>query len=123
MSSFSKNWTRSDNRGVGEKIKDSVKPQGPLRPRLDSAMNRLQAQTQKMDTMLAKMREKDGTLFKKIVDAMQRHDVDAGRVLSNELAEVRKVTKMLSHARMALEQVHLRPVSYTHLTLPTILRV
>ncbi|MFY3741059.1 MAG: division protein CdvB (Snf7/Vps24/ESCRT-III family) [Candidatus Nitrosomirales archaeon] len=108
MSSFSKNWTRSDNRGVGEKIKDSVKPQGPLRPRLDSAMNRLQAQTQKMDTMLAKMREKDGTLFKKIVDAMQRHDVDAGRVLSNELAEVRKVTKMLSHARMALEQVHLR---------------
>ena len=102
MSSFSKNWTRSDSRGVGEKIKDSVKPQGPLRPRLDSAMNRLQGQTQKMDTMLAKMREKDGTLFKKIVDAMQRHDVDAGRVLSNELAEVRKVTKMLSHARMAL---------------------
>lgn len=108
MSGFSKNWTRSDNRGVSEKIRDGIKPQGPLRPRLDSASNRLQAQIQKMDTMLAKMREKDSTLFRKIVDAMQKHDVDAGKVLSNELAEVRKVTKLLSHTRMALEQVHLR---------------
>lgn len=108
MSNFSKNWTKSDNRGVGEKVRDAVKPQGPLRPRLDSASNRLQAQIQRMDTMLAKMREKDSTLFKKIVDAMQKHDVDAGKVLSNELAEVRKVTKLLNHTRMALEQVHLR---------------
>jgi len=108
MSNFSKNWTKSDNRGVGEKVRDTVKPQGPLRPRLDSASNRLQAQIQRMDTMLAKMREKDSTLFKKIVDAMQKHDIDAGKVLSNELAEVRKVTKLLNHTRMALEQVHLR---------------
>lgn len=108
MSGFSKNWTRNDSRTVTDRVKDTIKPQGPLRPRLDTAMNRLQAQIQKMDNMLAKMREKDGTLFRKVVDAMQRHDVDAGRVLSNELAEVRKVTKMLSHARMALEQVNLR---------------
>lgn len=108
MSNFSKNWTKSDNRGIGEKVRDTVKPQGPLRPRLETASNRLQAQIQKMDTMLAKMREKDSSLFKKIVDAMQRHDVDAGKVLSNELAEVRKVTKLLNHTRMALEQVHLR---------------
>ncbi|MEM2759759.1 MAG: Snf7 family protein [Nitrososphaerales archaeon] len=108
MSGFSKNWTRSDNRGISEKIRDTVKPQGPLRPRLETASNRLQAQIQRMDTMLAKMREKDSTLFKKIVDAMQKHDVDAGKVLSNELAEVRKVTKLLNHTRMALEQVHLR---------------
>ena len=108
MSGFSKNWTKSDNRSVSEKIKDQIKPQGPLRPKLDSAMNRLQAQIQKMDTMLAKMREKDSTLFKKIVDAMQKHDIDAGRVLSNELAEVRKVTKMLNQTRLALEQVNLR---------------
>ncbi len=108
MSNFGKNWTRPDNRGVAEKVRDTVKPQGPLRPRIDGAMNRLQAQIQRMDTMLAKMREKDSALFKRIVDAMQKHDADAGRVLSNELAEVRKVTKTLSHARLALEQVNLR---------------
>jgi len=108
MSGFVKNWNKTDNRGIGEKVRDTVKPQGPLRPRLESASNRLQGQIQKMDTMLAKMREKDSTLFRKIVDAMQKHDVDAGKILSNELAEVRKVTKLLSHTRMALEQVHLR---------------
>lgn len=108
MSSFSKNWTKTDNGGVAKKVRDAMKPQGPLKPRVDTAMNRLQAQIQKMDAMLGKMREKDSVLFKRIVDAMQKHDIDAGRVLSNELAEVRKVTKTLNHARLALEQVHLR---------------
>ncbi|MFQ5940509.1 MAG: Snf7 family protein [Nitrososphaerales archaeon] len=108
MSNFSKNWTRNDNNRISDKLRETIKPQGPLRPRLDTASNRLGGQIQKMDTMLTKMHEKDHTLFKKIVDAMQKHDVDAGKVLSNELAEVRKVTKLLSHTRMALEQVHLR---------------
>ncbi|MEE8133072.1 MAG: Snf7 family protein [Nitrososphaerales archaeon] len=108
MSSFDKNWTKSDNRGVEDKIRDTITPQGPLKPRLDTATNRLHTQIQKMDTMLAKMAEKDSTLFKRVVDSMQKHDVDAGRVLSNELAEVRKVTKLLGNTRMAMEQVHLR---------------
>ena len=108
MSSFGKNWTKSDHRGIEDKVRDTITPQGPLRPRLDTAANRLQTQIQKMDTMLAKMAEKDSTLFKRVVDSMQKHDVDAGRVLSNELAEVRKVTKLLGNTRMALEQVHLR---------------
>ncbi len=108
MSGFGKNWVRRDNRGIDEKLKDTIKPQGPMRPRLDSASNRLQAQIQKMDVMLGKMRSKDATLFRKVVDAMQRHDIDAGKVLSNELAEVRKSTRLLNHTRMTLEGVHLR---------------
>jgi len=39
---------------------------------------------------------------------MQQHDATQSRVLSNELAEIRKVTKMLGNARMSLEQVQLR---------------
>jgi len=39
---------------------------------------------------------------------MQQHDTSTSRVLSNELAEIRKVTKMLGNARMSLEQVQLR---------------
>ncbi len=108
MSGFSKNWVRRDNRGIDEKLKDTIKSPGPMRPRLDSASNRLQGQIQKMDVMLGKMRAKDATLFRKVVDAMQRHDVDAGKVLSNELAEVRKSTRLLNHTRATLEGVHLR---------------
>jgi division protein CdvB (Snf7/Vps24/ESCRT-III family) len=47
-------------------------------------------------------------LFRRIVDAVNKHDMDTGRMLSNELAEVRRLSKIMNNAKMALEQVHLR---------------
>jgi division protein CdvB (Snf7/Vps24/ESCRT-III family) len=108
MTSFEKNWARQDTASFSEKIKDSVKPQGALKPRIQTAVNKLQLQISKMDSMLNKLHERDAQLFKRIVAAMQQHDTGGSRVLSNELAEIRKVTKMLGNARMALEQVQLR---------------
>jgi len=93
---------------VADRLRDSVKPQGALKPRIQTAVNKLQLQISKMDSMLNKLHERDAQLFKRIVAAMQQHDTSASRVLSNELAEIRKVTKMLGNARMALEQVQLR---------------
>lgn len=108
MTSFEKNWARQDTAGITEKLRDSVKPQGALKPRIQTAVNKLQLQISKMDSMLNKLHERDAQLFKKIVAAMQQHNTSASKVLSNELAEIRKVSKMLSNARMALEQVQLR---------------
>ncbi|HEX9845035.1 MAG TPA: Snf7 family protein [Candidatus Nitrosotenuis sp.] len=108
MTGFEKNWARQDTASFSDKIKDSVKPQGALKPRIQTAVNKLQLQISKMDSMLNKLHERDAQLFKRIVAAMQQHDTSASRVLSNELAEIRKVTKMLSNARIALEQVQLR---------------
>jgi division protein CdvB (Snf7/Vps24/ESCRT-III family) len=108
MTSFDKNWARQETSSITDKIKDSVKPQGALKPRIQTAVNKLQLQISKMDSMLNKLHERDAQLFKRIVAAMQQHDTGASRVLSNELAEIRKVTKMLSNARIALEQVQLR---------------
>lgn len=108
MTSFDKNWARQDSASISEKLRDSVKPQGALKPRIQTAVNKLQLQISKMDSMLNKLHERDAQLFKRIVAAMQQHDTSASRVLSNELAEIRKVTKMLGNARMALEQVQLR---------------
>ncbi len=108
MTGFDKSWTRPESVGLTEKLRETVKPQGALKPRIESAVNKLQGQISKMDSMLTKLRERDAQLFKRIVAAMQQHDAAASRVLSNELAEIRKVTKMLGNARMALEQVQLR---------------
>ena len=108
MTGFDKSWTRPESVGLTEKIRETVKPQGALKPRIESAVNKLQGQISKMDSMLGKLRERDAQLFKRIVAAMQQHDAATSRVLSNELAEIRKVTKMLGNARMALEQVQLR---------------
>lgn len=108
MTGFDKTWTRPESVGLTEKLRETVKPQGALKPRIESAVNKLQGQISKMDSMLTKLRDRDAQLFKRIVAAMQAHDAATSRVLSNELAEIRKVTKMLGNARMALEQVQLR---------------
>nr|AKC94875.1 putative Snf7 domain-containing protein [uncultured organism] len=108
MTNFDKTWARQETQSVSGKIRDAVKPQGALKPRIQNAVNKLQVQVSKMDTMLTKLRERDQQIFKRIVAAMQQHDTSTSKVLSNELAEIRKVSRMLGNARMSLEQVQLR---------------
>lgn len=108
MTNFDKSWSRQEGPGMTTRLQEAVRPQGALKPRIQTAVNKLQIQTSKMDAMLAKLRERDQRLFQRVVTALQQHDTSASKVLSNELAEIRKVTKMLSNARMSLEQVQLR---------------
>ena len=108
MPNFDKTWARQETQSVTGELREAVKPQGALKPRIQTAVNKLQVQISKMDTMLNKLNERDAQLFQRVVTAMQQHDTSTSRVLSNELAEIRKVTKMLGNARMSLEQVQLR---------------
>lgn len=108
MTTFAKNWQKPQTPSVGERINDALRPKGPLKPRMEQAVKRLQAQIGKLDGMINKLKQRDEKLFKRIVVATQQHDLTASRVLSKELAEVRKVTKLLGNARIALEQIELR---------------
>ena len=108
MPSFHKAWARQETASMADKVRETIKPQGALKPRIQNAVNKLQVQTTKMDAMLSKLEERDQQLFKRVVTAVQQHDTSASKVLSNELAEIRKVKKMLGGARMSLEQVQLR---------------
>ena len=108
MPSFHKAWARQETASMTEKFRDTIKPQGALKPRIQNAVNKIQVQTTKMDSMLTKLEQRDQQLFKRVVTAVQQHDTSASKVLSNELAEIRKVKKMLGGARMSLEQVQLR---------------
>ena len=58
--------------------------------------------------MLTNLHRRDQQLFDRIVTAMQSHDTQASRVLSSELAEVRKVSRVLGNTRNSIEQVQLR---------------
>ena len=108
MPSFHKTWARQETTSMVDKFRDTVKPQGALKPRIQNAVNKLQVQTTKMDAMLTKLDQRDQQLFKRVVSSVQQHDTNGSKVLSNELAEIRKVKKMLGGARMSLEQVQLR---------------
>ena len=108
MTSFSNNWQKPTTPTIGEKFNDAVKPKGALKPRLETGIKRLQTQIGKLDGMITKLKQRDEKLFKRIVVATQSHDMTTSKVLSKELAEVRKVTKLLGNARIALEQIELR---------------
>jgi len=108
MTSFEKTWAQREVKSMTEKIRDTVKPQGALKPRIQTAVNKLQVQTSKMDVMLTKLHQRDQQLFDRVVTATQSHDTPTSRVLSSELAEVRKVSRVLGNARNSLEQVQLR---------------
>ena len=112
MTGFVKSWTKPQTPSVGERINDALHPKGPLKPRLETAVKKLQTQISKLDGLITKLKQKDEKLFKRIVTATQQHDATASRVLSKELAEVRKVTKLLGNARMALEQIELRLTTF-----------
>jgi division protein CdvB (Snf7/Vps24/ESCRT-III family) len=108
MTGFDKNWSNQNRSGASEKLKEALQPQGPLKPRIETAVNKLHLQISKLDTLITKLNERDASLFRRVVDSMQRHDADSAKVLSNELGEVRKISRTLTQSKMAIEQVSLR---------------
>ena len=81
MPSFHKAWAQQDTAGMTDKFRDTLKPQGALKPRIQNAVNKLQAQTSKMDTMLGKLEQRDQQLFQRVVTAVQNHDKSASTCL------------------------------------------
>ena len=112
MSKFQNKWSKPQSPGMGQRITDALKPKGALKPRVEMAVKRLQAQISKLDNMLTKLKQRDEQIFKRIVTATQQHDTHTSKVLSNELGEVRKVSRILGNARMALEQIELRLTTF-----------
>lgn len=108
MTNFASNWAKDNRQNMSERLKESLGPQQPLKPRIEFAKNKLQAQNQKLDAILEKLRGKEKTLFNQVVSSLQRHDTQAGRMVSNELAQVRKTIKTISQLKMALEQIQMR---------------
>lgn len=108
MTSFSNQWNKEAKKDPTERIRDSLRTQKPLKPTMETAKNRLGIQTQKLDTLLEKLKSKDRTLFDQIVTHLQNHDSQQSKMLSNELSQVRRTIKTISQLKMSLEQVHMR---------------
>ena len=99
MASFQDKWSAPQKQSFMDKLGDTLKPKGSLKPRVEMAVKRLQAQIGKLDGMCQKLQERDQKIFQKIVAAQQAHDTYSSKVLSNELVEVRKVNKIMTNAK------------------------
>jgi len=62
--------------------------------------------------MLSSLDSRIEKVFHRIVEATQQHDTHTAKSLSKELAEIRKVRRVLGNARMAIEQIELRLTTF-----------
>ena len=112
MTNFKDKWSTPAKQSLMQKIGDTVKPKGALKPRVETATNRVHGQVVKLDTMLTKLKTRDNEIFQQVITATQQHDTSGSKVLASELVELRKVTKILGNARMGLEQIELRLTTF-----------
>lgn len=106
MTGFFTNWTKKKDYidYTNKELKESL----PLKPRIESVLNKTQLQISKLDAKIAKMKGREEEIFNKVIDAVKTHNTIYAKNLSNELSQLRKSQRTLNQARMALEQVSMR---------------
>jgi division protein CdvB (Snf7/Vps24/ESCRT-III family) len=105
---FTRKWREAGQTPLHTKIKATVRPTEPLKPRLDDAIRRIELHIQRLEKATDRFSERDKSLFARIVKAYERRDLIRANVFAAELTEMRKMEKMIVHARLALEQIVLR---------------
>jgi division protein CdvB (Snf7/Vps24/ESCRT-III family) len=106
---FAKKWeAKKPGESLSTQIRNTVQAPPPLKPALEAATRKLDGQIAKLDQANERFTQKDKTLFAKLVDAYTKHDQAHANIYATELAELRKMSKLIMNARLALDQVSLR---------------
>jgi len=108
MTNFNIKWDKERRLNTSEKIKENLRTQQPLKPRIEFAKNKMQTQNHKLNNILENLRGKEKTLFNQVVLNLQKHDAQQVKMMSNELAQIKRTTKMISQVKMSVEQIQLR---------------
>jgi division protein CdvB (Snf7/Vps24/ESCRT-III family) len=106
---FINNWNKEKKESsILSKFKDSNKSKQGLKQQIKTVIQRIEGQKNKLNNASKRFEQRDATLFKRITKALTERDAMRANVLASELAEIRKVEKMLMHAGLALESVSIR---------------
>ena len=109
MVSFSDKWNAlKNNEKLSQAFMGRVKPEAPLKNRLDTAQKKLQLQIAKLAEIDTKLQQKNNMFFEKIVDSKKTNNETYAKVYANELAEIRKHQKMVNNAKLSMEQIQIR---------------
>jgi division protein CdvB (Snf7/Vps24/ESCRT-III family) len=106
---FAKKWeSKKEGETFVNAVRSTIQPPQPLKPQLDFAVRKLDMQISKLDQANERFTQKDKALFAKLVNAYTQHDSAHANIYATELAEIRKMSKLIMNARLALDQVALR---------------
>ena len=102
-------WNQIKKSGiVSQKVVDSIKPDFPLKHKIDVAQKQLENQISKLDKLETQLKSKNSVIFDRIVSAQKSNNNSHAKMYANELAEIRKIQNMISNAKISMQQVELR---------------
>lgn len=105
---ISNSWNKMNGESISQKVINKVKPDEPLKNKIDFAQKKLQLQISKLQGINEKLQKKHDTIFEKIVNAQRNNKNSYAQAYAGELSQVRKMKNMVSGAKLSMEQVKLR---------------
>ena len=109
---FTDRWKQKEKEtnpeSLTSKIKSVGQPTVGLKEQIATVTQRLDVQTRSLDAAVIRFQNRDKEIFGRIIRAMSQHDEQRANILATELAEIRKVEKMLSQSSLALQSVSMR---------------
>ncbi len=109
LDQWAKRWNTPPAREtVGRRIREIISPPAPIKQQIINAIYRLNAQVHKLDYSLGKLQAYDKQLFEKTVNSLVEGDKNKATMYANEVAEIRKMAKVIMTVRYALERVKIK---------------
>ena len=105
---ISNSWNKIEGESITQKVIGKVKPDEPLKNKIDFAQRKLQSQIMKLDGINQKLQTKHDMIFEKIVNAQRNNKTGYAQAYAGELTQVRKMKNMVGGAKLSMEQVKLR---------------
>lgn len=114
--SFVSKWQKKDQGpSFADRLRGSVRTPTPLKSQIELANRQIRLLISQLDGTVNRIKQRDSTIFKNVVSSLAKHDTQHAAVYANELAEVRKMGKMVTQAQLAMEQISLRLGTITDL--------
>ena len=105
---ISNSWNKVGGESISQKVMGKVKPDEPLKNKINYAQKKLQFQISKLDSINEKLKKKHDAIFEKIVNAQRKNQTGYAQAYAGELAQVRKMKNMVGGAKLSMEQIKLR---------------
>jgi division protein CdvB (Snf7/Vps24/ESCRT-III family) len=105
---ISNSWNKPEGESISQRVMGKVRPDIPLKTRIEEAQRKLQFQISKLEGITEKLQKKHDGIFEKVVNAQKSHNNAYAQAYANELVQVRKMKNMVSGAKLSMEQIQLR---------------
>ncbi len=105
---ISNSWNKVVGGNISQSVINKIKPNTPIKNKIDLAQKKLEFQILKLDGINEKLKKKHDMIFEKIVNAQKNNQNGYAQAYAGELAQVRKMRNMVSGAKLSMEQINLR---------------